>query len=139
MRRPNPHTRAAKDLRDQARFRKALRRGLDLRKALEAATDGGKPAVKASAALNRVEEALRTGKLYPVRFRTHLGEAILKALVGEGYLRVERREKRPGEKARGVPDERFAPWVSYRLTRKGLELLQGGLRDEAVRADKQKR
>jgi len=118
----NPHTREGKDARDRGRAWKALERGLDLGKVLLAATDGGKEVVRASAALQRVGDALRKGTL-GVRWKSHLDEALLKHLVGEGYLRPEKREAPKHKKRSWKGDERFAPWVSYRLTKKGKALI----------------
>lgn len=105
-----------KDRRDRARFRGALKRGLDPAWALWVATNKGKSAVRADKALSRLEAALPK--------RSHLAEAVLKGLVGEGYLRVEYDEKRrPKSKKRCGGDPRFAPWVIYRLTKKGSAFL----------------
>lgn len=112
-----------KDRMDRRRLYKALDRGLDLSRALWVATAKGKPVVQADAALRRVEEAIRNGSL-GVRKRTHLGEAILKHLAGEGFLRVEWDEAKAKGRKRFKGDARFAPWVLYRLTKKGRKLLE---------------
>jgi len=119
----NPHAKEGKDARDRRRVKEALARGLDLRKALLVATDGGKEAVRADAALRRVERALRNRALR-VGWQSHLDQAILKHLVSEGYLRWEKREPfKHLKNAWKRKDQRFAPWVSYRLTKKGKALI----------------
>jgi len=122
----NPHTKEGKDFLDRRRMRRALQRGLDLKKAILVATDGGKKITTADAALRRVEKALKNKRL-GVGWKSHLDQAILKYLVGEGYLRVERNGASRGKKRR---DDRFAPSVSYILTKKAKKLIgesSGGL------------
>jgi hypothetical protein len=120
----NPHTNEGKDLRDRRRVREALARGLDLKKALLAATDKGKEVVRADAALRRVERGLRGGNL-GVRWQNHLDQAVLKHLVVEGLLRPEQGEApKHMQSSWKRKDKRFAPWVFYRLTKKGRKLIE---------------
>jgi len=120
---PNPHTREGKDARDRGRAWKALERGLDLGKVLWVALGEGKEGARADAALRRLQRALKNRQL-GVGWRSHLDEALLKHLVGEGYLRPEKREVPKHVRSSWKGDERFAPWVSYRITEKGKKLLE---------------
>jgi hypothetical protein len=121
-----------KDKRDAHRFRAAVRRGLDLGTVLEVVFGGRDEAlsgkrVGAAAALRRLERAVRLGRVRAkARGRKHLALSLLKGLVGEGYLRVERLELKPHQKRqelKAVPDPRLAG-TAYRITRKGRALLE---------------
>jgi len=132
----NPHTREGKDILDRKRARRALRRGLDLGKVLWVVLGEGKQGAQADAALRRLQRALKNRQL-GVGWRSHLDQAILKHLVGEGYLRPEKKEVRKGEIRawkRKRRDERFGPWVFYRITNKGKKLLEAYQEKEAAKA-----
>jgi len=122
-----------KDKRDAHRFRAAVRHGLDLGTVLEVVFGGRDEAlsgkrVGAAAALSRLERAVRLGRVRAkVKGGKHLPLSILKGLVGEGYLRVERLELKPHQKRqelKAVPDPRLAG-TAYLLTRKGRAVLEG--------------
>jgi hypothetical protein len=76
----------------------------------------------------RLERAVRAGQVSAkVKGGKHLPLSLLKGLVGEGYLRVERLELKPHQKRqelKAVPDPRLVG-TAYRLTRKGRALLSG--------------
>jgi hypothetical protein len=127
-----------KDRLDARRFRTAVARGLDLGKVLEAVFGGREEAlsgkrVGALAALGRLEREIRLGRL-PVRVngKKHIPLSLLKGLVGEGYIRVERLKLSPEQKRKELkkaPDPRLVG-TAYQLTRKGRKLLQENLRPE---------
>jgi hypothetical protein len=122
-----------KDKRDAQRFRAAVRGGLELARVLEVVFGGREEAlsgktVGAAAAFKRLERAVRAGQVSAkVKGKKHLALSLLKGLVGEGYLRVERLELKPHQKRqelKAVPDPRLVG-TAYRLTRKGRALLSG--------------
>lgn len=84
--------------------------------------------VGAVAAFKRLERAVRDGQVSAkVKDKKHLPLSLLKGLVGEGYLRVERLELKPHQKRqelKAVPDPRLVG-TAYRLTPKGRALLSG--------------
>ncbi len=121
-----------KDKRDAHRFRAAVKRGLDLAMVLEVVFEGRNEAlsgkrVGAATALRRLERAVHLGRLrVKAKGKKHLPLSLLKGLVGEGYLRVERLELKPHQRRRelkAVPDPRLAG-TAYRITRKGMALLE---------------
>jgi hypothetical protein len=122
-----------KDKRDAQRFRAAVRGGLELGRVLEVVFGGREEAlsgktVGAAAAFKRLERAVRAGQVSAkVKGKKHLPLSLLKGLVGEGYLRVERLELKPHQKRqelKAVPDPRLVG-TAYRLARKGRALLSG--------------
>jgi hypothetical protein len=124
-----------KDRLDARRFRTAVARGLDLGKVLEVVFGGREEAlsgkrVGALAAFRRLEREIRLGRL-PVKVngKKHIPLSLLKGLVGEGYICVERLELSPEQKQKELkkaPDPRLVG-TAYRLTRKGRKLLQENL------------
>jgi hypothetical protein len=127
-----------KDKLDARRFRVAVAKGLDLGKVLEVVFGGREEAlsgkrVGALAAFRRLEREIRFGRL-PVKVngKKHIPLSLLKGLVGEGYIRVERLELSSEQKRKELkraPDPRLVG-TAYQLTRKGRKLLQEDLQPE---------
>jgi hypothetical protein len=127
-----------KDNLDARRFRTAVAKGLDLAQVLQVVFGGRDEAlygkkVGALAALRRLEREIRLGRLsVKAKGKKHIPLSLLKGLVGEGYIRVERLELSPDQKRKELkraPDPRLVG-TAYQLTRKGRKLLQEDLRPE---------
>jgi hypothetical protein len=127
-----------KDDLDARRFRTAVAKELDLAQVLQVVFGGRDEAlsgkkVGALAVLRRLEREIRLGRLsVKAKGKKHIPLSLLKGLVGEGYIRVERLELSPDQKRKELkraPDPRLVG-TAYQLTRKGRELLQEDLRPE---------
>jgi hypothetical protein len=93
-----------KDDLDARRFRTAVAKGLDLAQVLQVVFGGRDEAlsgkkVGALAALRRLEREIRLGRLsVKAKGKKHIPLSLLKGLVGEGHIRVERLELSPDQK-----------------------------------------
>lgn len=122
---------------DKARYRK-LRGGLNLREILREALGDWDPRnpearVWAAAAWRRLDRARALGRHGLPKGDKHAAFAVLKGLVGEGYLRPEPFEPR-SKLPKGLPDPVLAR-TAYRPTKKARALFgEEGLPLEGAQA-----